>query len=477
MSDTDFFDQPAERDADDEDSAESAVETAKPKSSAAPALGALRPLADRLRPTSFDDYMGQEKILGEGAPLRQLIAGERIPSMILWGPPGSGKTTLASLIARATSSDFIALSAVTSSLKDVRQVVGHAKVNRQYARRTILFVDEIHRFNKSQQDAFLPHVESGLVTLIGATTENPSFSVISALLSRCRVYALEPLREEHLARLLARGMALLNADVPDKEPLALDDDATAAIARLCDGDGRRALGILEVAVHVARHRGVALTRELVLETSQRQLMYDRAGEEHFNLMSALHKTIRSSDPHAAIYWCTRILEGGEDPRYVLRRLIRIAAEDVGLADPNAVQQAVACMEAYEKLGPPEGNLFAVQLATYLAMAPKSDAVYAASRKARSLVAETGTLPVPMHLRNAPTGLMKAAGYGKGYEYDHDAPEHFAPKQGLPDDLDDGRRLYEPTEQGIEKRIRERLDRFDAARDEERARRKRAEDPT
>ncbi len=423
---------------------------------------AFRPLADRMRPRTFDDYLGQEKLLGETGALRQLIDVGRVPSMILWGPPGSGKTTLANLVARHTESDFIALSAVAASLKDVRQVIGHAKVNRQYARRTILFVDEIHRFNKAQQDAFLPHVESGLVTLIGATTENPSFSVISALLSRCRVFSLEPLAEEHMRDLLARALGDVNDTHPER-PVALDDDTVRAIIRLSDGDARRALGILEISSHVARHRETELTRELVLEVSQRHLAYDRAGEEHYNLVSALHKTIRSSDPHAAVYWCERMLVAGEDPRYLLRRLVRISAEDIGLADPNAVVHANACMTAYEKLGSPEGDLFVTQLAVYLAMAPKSDAVYKASKTARAIVAETGTLPVPLHLRNAPTKLMKDEGYSEGYTYDHDHEGHFAPKQGLPDAIDDGRAIYEPADQGIEQRIAERLKKYDAAR--------------
>ncbi len=431
---------------------------------------AFRPLADRMRPRTFSDYLGQKKLLGEGGALRQLIDAGRVPSMVLWGPPGSGKTTLANLIARQTESDFITLSAVTASLKDVRQVISHAKVNRQYARRTILFVDEIHRFNKSQQDAFLPHVESGLITLIGATTENPSFSVISALLSRCRVFTLEPLTADHLENLLARAVEDLNSGTPDR-PVSLDTATSAAIARLSDGDARRALGILEISTHVARHRETELTRELVLEISQRHLAYDRAGEEHYNLVSALHKTIRSSDPHAAVYWCERMLMAGEDPRYVLRRLMRVAAEDVGLADPNAVSHANACMTAYEKLGSPEGDLFVTQLAVYLAMAPKSNAVYAASKTARALINETGTLPVPLHLRNAPTQLMKNEGYSDGYTYDHDFDDHFAPKQGLPDVIHDGRRIYEPTEQGLEQRIRARLSGYDDARKKARGKKK------
>ncbi len=433
----------------------------------------LQPLADRLRPARIEDYLGQEKLIGEGAPLRELIAGDRIPSMVLWGPPGSGKTTLASLIARVTASDFITLSAVTSGIKDVRGVISHARVNRQYARRTILFVDEIHRFNKAQQDAFLPHVESGLITLIGATTENPSFSVIGPLLSRCRVFQLSALGGDHLERLLARAVEELNKGRIDG-CVALEPDAAQAIIGLSDGDGRRALGMLEIASDVARGRldttkpdALAMvTRELVTQVAQRQLVYDREGEEHYNLISALHKTIRSSDPHAAAYWCERILAAGEDPRFVLRRLVRAASEDVGLADPNALTHAVACLNAFEKIGSPEGNLFVTQLAVYLAAAPKSNAVYAAANKTRACVQETGTLPVPLHLRNAPTKLMKDVGYGEGYTYDHDAAGHFVPKQGLPDAIE-GTLFYEPTDQGIERRIKERLDGWDKAREEER----------
>ena len=435
-----------------------------------------RPLADRLRPAAFDEFMGQEKLVGAGAPLRRLIDGHRVPSMILWGPPGSGKTTLASLIARTTESDFITLSAVTSGLKDVRGVIDIAKVNRQYARKTILFIDEIHRFNKAQQDAFLPHVEGGLITLIGATTENPSFSVIAPLLSRCRVFTLAPLDDAHLMEMLRRAVGELNKS-EDDPPIAVPDEALDAIVQLSDGDARRALGILEISADVAReqHAGAetaAITRDDVVAVVQRHLMYDRGGEEHFNIISALHKTIRSSDPHGALYWCERMLAGGEDPRFILRRLIRAASEDVGLAAPNALVHAVACLAAFEKIGSPEGNIFVSQLAVALAMAPKSNAIYMASKRTAALIQETGTLPVPLHLRNAPTGLMKSEGYGDGYAYDHDADGHFIPKQGLPDELE-GRALYEPSDQGQEARLREHLEALDTARAEEREGRKKA----
>jgi len=420
------------------------------------------PLADRLRPKSFDEFLGQEKLLGTDGPLRRLITGDRVPSMILWGPPGSGKTTLASLIARDTESDFVPLSAVTSGIKEVRQTIDIAKVNRQYARRTILFIDEIHRFNKAQQDAFLPHVENGLITLIGATTENPSFSVIAPLLSRCRVFTLKPLAEEQVITLLRRGLESLNA-MPEQAPLEAAEDALLAIARLSDGDGRRALGMLEVTADVTRTAGATvIARETVLDVLQRHLMYDRSGEEHYNTISALHKTLRSSDPHAAAYWCERMLAAGEDPRFVLRRLIRAAGEDIGLADSGAIVRAMACYQAYERLGSPEGDIFVTQLAIDLATCPKSNAVYRAHKAVRARIAETGTLPVPLHLRNAPSGLMKSEGYGKGYEYDHDAQDGFIPKQGLPDDLL-GTAFYVPTRNGREAAIADRLKEWDERR--------------
>ncbi|MBI5154509.1 replication-associated recombination protein A [Candidatus Poribacteria bacterium] len=436
------------------------------------AAGETRPLADRLRPIAFDDFLGQDKLTGAGAPLRQLIESDRIPSMILWGPPGSGKTTLATLIARTSKSDFVTLSAVTSGIKDVRQVIDIAKVNRQYARRTILFIDEIHRFNKAQQDAFLPHVEVGLLVLIGATTENPSFSVIAPLLSRCRVFTLEALRDTDIACVLARGMTELNRE-PDQRPAAADADALEAIAALCDGDARRALGMLELAAGVARAQpgqGEArVTRQGVQDAVQRHLMFDRQGEEHYNVISALHKTIRSSDPHGALYWCERMLVAGEDPRFILRRLIRAASEDIGLADPRALEHAVACLRAFENLGSPEGDIFVSQLAVYLACAPKSNSIYMASKATRALIEESGTLPVPLHLRNAPTRLMKDLGYAEGYLYDHSGDGHFIAKQGLPDAIE-GRKLYEPGTQGAESRIREKLAAWDAKREEERGKR-------
>jgi putative ATPase len=400
--------------------------------------------------------------------LRRLIRGDRVPSMILWGPPGSGKTTLAHLIARETASDFLTLSAVLSGVKEVRAVVDIAKGNRLRGRKTLLFVDEIHRFNKAQQDAFLPHVESGLITLIGATTENPSFAVIAPLLSRCRVFTLQALGEEHLLSILRRGLAQLQ----EHSNVNVEDDALKAITSMADGDARRALGMLEVTIDAVLTRQgddestPVITREDVAAAVQRHLVYDRAGEEHFNLISALHKTLRSSDPDAAVYWCERMLAAGEDPRYVLRRLVRFASEDVGLADPNAIVQAVACQTAFEKVGSPEGDLFVTQLALYLALTPKSNSVYRAANATRALIRETGTQPVPLHLRNAPTKLMKELGYGEGYTYDHDAEGGFIAKQGLPDAID-GTILFDPGPRGWEGRLKERLEELRKARAERR----------
>jgi putative ATPase len=426
-----------------------------------------RPLPERMRPSDFQGYLGQESLTGEKAPLMKLIKAERVPSMMLWGPPGSGKTTLAQLIAGEVQADFVTMSAVTSSVRDVRQVVDSAKANLRYQRRTILFIDEIHRFNKSQQDAFLPHVESGIITLIGATTENPSFSVIGPLLSRCRVFVLKPLDEDDLVKLLEQGMKQLNEDRKEEEPeLGAEEDALRAIARLSDGDARRALGLLELAASVkyASEEASSITFDDISAVSQRTLVYDKSGEEHFNLISALHKTLRSSDPHGAIYWVGRMLAAGEDPRYVARRLIRFASEDIGLAEPNALLLASEALRSYESLGPPEGELALAQAAAYLALCPKSNSVYAAYNEVMAEIKKSGSLPVPMHLRNAPTKLMKDVGYNKGYTYDHDGEGNFVPKQGLPDDLA-GRKYYRPSENGTEKKLKERLDHWDKLRDE------------
>lgn len=435
---------------------------------------AMQPLADRMRPQDFSEFLGQEELLGPDAPLLKLIEADRIPSMMLWGPPGSGKTTLAQIIARQVHADFVTLSAVSASVRDVRAVVDTAKVNRKFARKTILFIDEIHRFNKAQQDAFLPHVEAGIITLIGATTENPSFSVIAPLLSRCRVFVLKPLHSEHLVTLLERGVAHLNLDRKTHEhTVRVAVDAMRAIIRLSDGDARRALGLLELAASVkhATQDPEPINHEDILRISQRHLIYDKSGEEHYNLISALHKTLRSSDPHGALYWLGRMLTAGEDPLFLARRLVRFASEDIGMADPNALPQAMEAMRAFQALGSPEGELALHQATVYLALAPKSNALYRAESAVKAEIADSGTLPVPLQLRNAPTKLMKELDYGKDYTYDHEAHGHFAPKQGLPD-LIQGRRFYEPSEQGIEKRLKEKMENLDNARDEAHARQQR-----
>lgn len=428
-----------------------------------------QPLAERLRPPTIAGFLGQEALLGPDAPLRRLIDAGQVPSMILWGPPGSGKTTLARLIANHVQADFVTLSAVTSSVKDVRATIDTAKSNRRYQRRTLLFIDEIHRFNKAQQDAFLPHVEAGVITLIGATTENPSFSVIAPLLSRSRVFVLNPLGPEDLRALLVKGLERLNADA-EGEPVSLGEDGATAIIRLSDGDARRALGLLEVAVSVkatatGEARAAPISAGEISAVAQRHFIYDKTGEEHFNLISALHKTLRSSDPHGAMYWIARMIAAGEDPRYVARRLIRFASEDIGLADPNALLIAMEGFRAYEALGMPEGELAIHEAAVYLALAPKSNAIYMAQNAVHKEIRESGSLPVPKHLRNAPTKLMKELDYSKGYTYDHDAEGGFIPKQGLPDALA-GRKFYRPTTSGREARMKDRLEELDRKREKE-----------
>ena len=416
------------------------------------------PLADRMRPRSLDEVVGQEHLLGPGRVLRAAIESGELHSMILWGPPGSGKTTLASLMAHVTGARFVAFSAALSGVKEIRQVVGEAEAERaRHGARTILFVDEIHRFNRAQQDAFLPHVEKGTIVLVGATTENPSFEVNSALLSRCRVYVLHGLAEEDLLRLMRRalddrerGLAAHAAEV--------SDDALRLIARLANGDARAALNILELAVVLAPREGgrPRVGEASIREAAQKKtLLYDKSGEEHFNLISALHKSLRDSDPDAALYWLTRILESGEDPLYVARRLVRFASEDVGNADPGALALTLDAKEAYEFLGSPEGELALAQAALYLALAPKSNAVYVAFDEAREDVRERPAEPVPLHIRNAPTGLMKNLGYGAGYQYAHDAPDARVEQEDLPEALR-GRQYYRPTDRGLEAELARRL---------------------
>ena len=422
-----------------------------------PTAGA--PLAERMRPRDFDELVGQQELLAPDRPLRAAIERDALQSIILWGPPGTGKTTIARLIATVTRAHFIAFSAVLSGIKDIRAVMAEAEAaRRELGRRTILFVDEIHRFNRAQQDAFLPRVEAGDIVLIGATTENPSFEVNAALLSRSKVFVLQPLTTEETAAILRRAL-----DDPERglgaEGTAADDDALAAIARHANGDARVALNLLELAATLAgRTDGSGrIDRALLARAVQkRALLYDKSGEEHFNLISALHKSLRNSDPDAGVYWLARMIEAGEDPLYIARRLVRFASEDVGNADPNALTVAVAAKEAVHFIGMPEGNTALAQAVTYLATAPKSNAVHAAYNQAAADAHEQVAEPVPLHLRNAPTRLMKNEGYGRGYAYAHDDPDGVTGMDCLPPALA-GRRYYRPTTRGYEKEVARRLD--------------------
>ncbi|RPJ77126.1 MAG: replication-associated recombination protein A [Acidobacteria bacterium] len=419
------------------------------------------PLADRMRPRSFDELLGQDKLLAPGRPLRVAIERDLLQSIILWGPPGTGKTTLARLSAQVTRAHFIAFSAVLAGIKEIKAVMAEAEqARRQLGRRTIVFVDEIHRFNKAQQDAFLPRVEAGDIVLIGATTENPSFEVNSALLSRSQVFVLEPLASDAIVALLVRALADtergLGAEGVEVEPEALE-----AIARLANGDARTALNLIEATVTAApgaaggagRRVDLALVEQAV---QRKTLLYDKTGEEHFNLISALHKSMRNSDPDAAVYWLARMLEAGEDPLYIARRVVRFASEDVGNADPQALSVAMAAKEAVHFIGMPEGNTALAQAVIYLATAPKSNATYTAYQQAASDALHDEAEPVPLHLRNAPTRLMKDLEYGKGYQYAHDEREGVAAMDCLPDRLR-GRKFYRPVERGFEKEIKRRLD--------------------
>lgn len=425
-----------------------------------------QPLPERMRPKVLDDFIGHGEAVGEGTFLRQSLEHGKIFSMILWGPPGCGKTTLARLIANYTDAYFVHFSAVLSGVKEIRQVMDEAKAQRQFnQRQTILFVDEIHRFNKSQQDAFLHHVESGLIILIGATTENPSFEVIAPLLSRCRVIKLGGLVPNDLKRIITN--ALTNVENGYGGKYEITKDALNFLADAADGDGRFALNCLEAAVNAVNNEilGVAtsetqtITLELAEKAVQKKAMlYDKNAEEHYNLISALHKSLRGSDPDAALYWMERMLAAGDDPLYVGRRMVRFASEDIGNADPHALTIALNAVQTYRMLGSPEGELALAQAALYLATAPKSNAVYAASNSAKKLIKETGYLPVPLHIRNAPTALMKDLGYGKDYKYAHDYKDAVTAQEYLPEALK-GRRLYEPTERGYEKTIKQRLEQW------------------
>jgi len=419
-----------------------------------------RPLADRMRPETLEEYVGQEHILGPGKPLRAQIERDTLSSIILWGPPGVGKTTLARLIARLTHCEFMAYSAVLSGIKEIKAMMVDAERLRTMGRRTIVFIDEIHRFNKAQQDAFLPYVEHGDIILIGATTENPSFEVISALLSRSKVHALRPLTPEEIVGLLKRALADKERGLGDLE-IQASDDLLEQIAVLSNGDARAAYNTLEAAVAVSE--GKQLSRQAVEDAMERKvLLYDKSGEEHFNLISALHKSVRSSDPDAALYWLARMLESGEDRLYIARRLIRMAIEDISLADPRALEQTVAAQQAVHFLGIPEGDLALAQAVIYLAVAPKSDAAYKALDLARADVATSIAEPVPLHLRNAPTRLMKQFGYGEGYQHAHKFEDALTDMECLPPSLA-GRRYYYPTNRGLEKRIAERLEEIREAR--------------
>jgi putative ATPase len=433
------------------------VGDASPSSTSSSSSG---PLADRMRPQTLDQVIGQVALVGERGFLRRAVTEDRVPSMILWGPPGSGKTTLAGIVAAESRSRFIQFSAVTSGIKEVKQVMADAARLRQaQGRPTLLFVDEIHRFNRAQQDAFLPYVERGDIVLLGATTENPSFELNAAVLSRCRVVVLEPLAVEDLSELLARALA-------DEEHglgtsgVTLDGEALASVAQLASGDARKALNLLELVVSDAQGREVStIDGEAIGEIAQRKvLLYDKSGEEHFNLISALHKSMRESDPDAALYWLARMLAGGEDPLYVARRCVRFASEDVGLADPDALPQALAAWDSFHRLGSPEGELAIAQVVVYLALAPKSTALYAGWGKVRRTVEQRAAEPVPMALRNAPTTLMKEVGYGKGYVYAPAEEEGVGGIECLPDGLV-GERFYEPRGEGHEAALKSRLEEF------------------
>jgi putative ATPase len=420
-----------------------------------------RPLADRMRPRTLDEFVGQEQLIGPGKPLRTQIERDDTGSLIFWGPPGTGKTTLAQIIARMTKAEFIEFSAVLVGIKEIKQVMADAERAKQYGTRTIVFIDEIHRFNKAQQDAFLPHVEKGNIRLIGATTENPSFEIISALLSRSRVYVLKPLTEDQIVLLLKRALADEERGLGAMK-LRASEEVLRKTASYSSGDARSAYNVLEVAATLARGRagkevGAEITDELIQDALQKRvLLYDKAGEEHYNLISALHKSVRNSDPDAALYWLGRMLEAGEDPLYIARRVVRMAVEDIGLADPGALSLCMAARDAVDFIGMPEGNLALAQAAVYLALAPKSNALYTAYAAVQQDVEQTAAEPVPLHLRNAPTSLMKGLGYGRGYEYAHDVEGKIADMQCLPDNLRD-RVYYRPTNEGVEKQMQERLE--------------------
>jgi putative ATPase len=424
-----------------------------------------QPLAARIRPRTLDEVVGQQHLIGQGRPLRDLIEKGMIGSMVFWGPPGSGKTTIGRLIARYTDREFVPFSAVTEGVPRIREIIAAAEERLELGRQTILFVDEIHRFNKAQQDAFLPHVESGTIALIGATTENPSFEMNSALLSRMRVFVLEPISPEDLRDLVARALSDSERGLGAMN-LELDEDAAELIVVESDGDARRALTVLEAASVHAGQDG-RITAELARDAMQKRFAHhDKSGETHFNMLSALHKSLRGSDPNGALYWAARMIEGGEDPMTIFRRSIAMAAEDIGLSDPNALQLAVAARDAYHMLGPPEGYLPLSEMLIYLATAPKSNSAYRALSAAMEAARETPAEPVPMHIRNAPTRLMKELGYNEGYQYAHGVPEAYIPQEYLPEKLR-GTVFYEPGPFGFEKEISKRLQWWKQLSDESR----------
>lgn len=425
------------------------------------------PLAERMRPRNIGEFVGQHQAVGDGSLIRHAIETDRVFSMILWGPPGCGKTTLARIIAGETRSYFVHFSAVLSGVKEIRAVIAEARSQQKmYRKRTILFVDEIHRFNKAQQDAFLHHVESGLITLIGATTENPSFEVIAPLLSRCRVITLGQLAEEDIGAIIELALNDPSRGLGECE-LELTAEARDYIIRIADGDGRVALNSLEVAASLVMSKkkpespttaGNITLKDLEAAIQQKALVYDKAGEEHYNIISALHKSLRGSDPDAALYWLARMLAAGEDPFYIARRMVRFASEDIGNADPQALGITMSAMEAFKFLGHPEGELALAQAAVYLAAAPKSNSIYAAFGRVNAVIRKSGSLPVPLHIRNAPTRLMKDLGYGKDYKYAHNYKDAVVSQAYLPDQIK-GQHFYSPTTRGFEKTIKERLERW------------------
>ena len=417
-----------------------------------------RPLADRLRPETIDDIVGQEHLLGPDGPIRKMLETKRISSFILWGPPGCGKTTIARLMANGTDMHFVALSAVFSGIADLRKAFDEAAKRRLYGERTLLFVDEIHRFNRAQQDGFLPYVENGTVTLVGATTENPSFELNSALLSRCKVFIMKPLDSAALQQIIERAEKIVGRKLP------VDDDAVSMVCDLADGDGRYLINLIESIYDLAPPDGVMNWTEVEKIVQHRAPVYDKDGEGHYNLISALHKSLRGSDTDAALYWAARMIEGGEDPLYLLRRLTRFAMEDVSLADPQALPMAVAAWDAYERLGSPEGDIAIAELVIYLGTAPKSNSAEVAWNKARAAAKQFSSLNPPAHILNAPTKFMKEIGYGKGYVYDHDTPEGFSGQDYFPETMP-RQRFYNPPERGFEREILRRLQYWERLRAE------------